>query len=76
LHIAAALGALEAELARIREGKAQTARDPDLALSLPGVEDSFDETERNLSHMKRSIERILPKERRTALGFFTEASPQ
>ena len=70
LHIASAIGVLDAELARIEKLRSGTERDPDLALSLPGIEDDLlTETELNLSHMKRLIARMLPKNRRPAVGF-------
>jgi hypothetical protein len=43
--------------------------DPELALSLPGVEkDLLDQTKKDLSRFKRGLERLLPEQRRHALG--------
>ena len=70
LHLASALGAIESELRRIQALKAAPDRDRNLALSLPGIEDDlFAQTQKRLSRMKRSIELVLPKQRRLAFGF-------
>ncbi len=69
IHIARALDTAAKELDRIGELKRDSTRDTDLALSLPGIEDDvFDSTEKELTRVKRGLERVLRPARRIALG--------
>ena len=43
--------------------------DPDLTLCLPGIDaDLLDQTQKDLSRLRRGLERLLPEQRRHALG--------
>lgn len=67
--IAGALDAISGELKTVRDLKRIGPTSSELMLSLPGVEETLlKDTEKDLLRLQRGLERLVPKERRWALG--------